>query len=276
MMEHPIFVPFEGEHIAAVVTLPDTEPRSLALLVPGGGSPRSHKFRLWTRTARSLAERGIASARIDYPGLGQSTAPFTFSYENLPVPEVGAVFDAVGPACEVSTFAVVGNCLGARTGITMAARVPGCVGVACVLPNPTAILATGRVVSRPRATLRRSVRRLPLVRTAFSRTARTRGHPLRLRFMPELDLAANRVPLLFLLLGTEVQLARLERGLLAAGLSAESRERLSLETILTPGNILSFNLPLDVQQPVVDSLVDWLDATLPGHVDEKRLPTVRA
>ena len=74
MNEHPMFVPWaDGEHLAAMLTVPDAPSRGLVLLLQGLGPPRSHRYQLWTRTARALAERGIASVRMDYPQVGDST-----------------------------------------------------------------------------------------------------------------------------------------------------------------------------------------------------------
>ena len=166
MMEYPIFVTSGGDHIAAVVTVPDSAPRTLALLLPGGGSPRSHKFRLWTRTARRLAERDVASVRVDYPGLGQSTGSFTSDMRHLPMSQIRAIVDTVSDDLGVPTFAVVGNCLGARTGLALAAEADACVGVACVLPRAlTAVVVEVGVFdqgpSMARSVRLRSARRVP-------------------------------------------------------------------------------------------------------------------
>ena len=39
----------------------------------GGGTLRSQRFRLWTRAARALADIGIASVRMEFAGIGDST-----------------------------------------------------------------------------------------------------------------------------------------------------------------------------------------------------------
>src|SRR5207244_11235313 len=51
----------------------DEAPRGVVLLLTGTGAPRSHRFQLWTRVARALGERGLASVRLDYLGIGDST-----------------------------------------------------------------------------------------------------------------------------------------------------------------------------------------------------------
>src|SRR5206468_3179120 len=72
--EFPVFVPSRGERIGAVIAVPDADPRGLVLLMPGGGgAPRAHRYAMYTKVARGLAERGIASVRMDWRGVGDST-----------------------------------------------------------------------------------------------------------------------------------------------------------------------------------------------------------
>jgi pimeloyl-ACP methyl ester carboxylesterase len=268
MIEHPIFVESGGDHLAAVVTVPEARPRTLAVLLPGGGSPRSHKFRLWTRTARTLADVDIASVRVDYAGLGQSTGSFSNDLRHLPTTQIRSIVGAVGEALDVSTFAVVGNCLGARTGLAMAAAEEGCVGVACVLPRAlTAIVVEVGVLDQgptmARSIRLRSARRAPWIGKVYRRIARTQGQPLKLRFIPELDAAARASPVMLLFLGTDAERRRLERHLVAARLlGAGSAGGLTVEGIPTASRMGGFSLPLDVQEPVVDTVVGWLDGIL--------------
>jgi alpha-beta hydrolase superfamily lysophospholipase len=72
MKEFPFFVPYEDQFLAGTLTVPDRDPEALVLLLAGTGAPRSHRFQLWTRTARGLAEHGLASVRLDYRGIGAS------------------------------------------------------------------------------------------------------------------------------------------------------------------------------------------------------------
>ena len=91
MRQHPIFVPFGGEYLAAVVTVPDRDPRELVLFLQGaGGTPRYHRHRAWARMAHMFAELGVASVRMDYLGLGDSSGEPTFR-SHVPSPEQVAV-----------------------------------------------------------------------------------------------------------------------------------------------------------------------------------------
>src|SRR5438034_10292910 len=72
--EYPVFVPSGEERIAAVIAVPAGTPRGLVLLLPGGGgATRSQRYGLYTKVARGLAQRGIASARVEWRGSGEST-----------------------------------------------------------------------------------------------------------------------------------------------------------------------------------------------------------
>ena len=90
MREFPVFVPSRGERIGAVIAVPEEDPRGLVLLMPGGGgAPRSHRYAMYTKVARALAGRGIASVRMDWRGVGDSTGRARFSFHALPVEDDG-------------------------------------------------------------------------------------------------------------------------------------------------------------------------------------------
>ena len=276
MIEYPIFVESGGDHLATVVTVPEAPPRTLAVLLPGGGSPRSHKFRLWTRTARRLADLDVASVRVDYPGLGQSTGAFTSDMRHLPTTQIRSIVDTVSGALDISTFTVVGNCLGARTGLAMAAKAEACIGVACVLPRAlTAVVVEVGVFDQgptmARSIRLRSARRVPWIGKAYRRIARTHGQPLKLRFIPELDAAVRAVPVMFLYLGTDAERERLDRHLVGAGLlGPRSSGGLTLHGIPTGSRLGGFSLPLEVQEPVVDALVRWISGIPPISKGDRR------
>lgn len=131
MKEFPIFLPAEGEHLAAVVTTPD-DPVGLVLLLTGLGAPRSHRFQTWTRLARSLAGAGLASVRVDHQGgTGDSTGDVTdWSYETGM--HIKRQYEQVAATCArlvgVDRVAVMGNCLGAEVALYLASHLPNCVG----------------------------------------------------------------------------------------------------------------------------------------------------
>ncbi|MGI5976723.1 MAG: alpha/beta hydrolase family protein [Candidatus Limivicinus sp.] len=67
----------EGSCLRGIVTMPESEGRFPAVLLLHGfaGSVSGYKY-LNTRIARSLAERGIACARFDFYGCGESDGEF--------------------------------------------------------------------------------------------------------------------------------------------------------------------------------------------------------
>jgi pimeloyl-ACP methyl ester carboxylesterase len=134
--EFPVFVPFRREHLATVFTAPDDSPRGLVLLLTGAGAARSHRFQMWTRTARELARHGLASARLDYEGMGDSTGDVSDWNWSI-VPELQeqalAVAEAGKRTLGVDRVGVAGNCLGSLLSLYLAAAMPDCVGSVGIL-----------------------------------------------------------------------------------------------------------------------------------------------
>ena len=130
MNEFPVFVPSGAEHVACVLTVPDGPPAGLWVLMPGISSPRSTHFHfpLWTEVARRLADRGIASVRLDHVGVGDSTGHIEL-LEPGParVEDVLAVTRFAISATGVSRVGMAGSCYGGRLALETALRVPECV-----------------------------------------------------------------------------------------------------------------------------------------------------
>ena len=76
-----VWVESRGGKIPATWLQPESsDPTPLVLLVHGHGGTR-HEAGGFTRVAQALGEQGIASIRMDFPGCGDSTEPF--SHNNL-------------------------------------------------------------------------------------------------------------------------------------------------------------------------------------------------
>jgi len=265
MTEHPIFVPFEDEHLAAVVTLPESTPRGLVLMMQGLGAPRSHRYRLWTRTARSLAERGIASVRMDYPELGDSTGAFPAFIDDPPVREALAVGRTAMTALGVDRLAVVGNCLGARAAVALAAATDVCSSICCILPSTPKSILQGAGRTGPHRAARRLGKRLPRVARAVRRVVPTRRIKPRLRFVPEVLAATQSSSVMFLYLGAPEGHRRLESAVasLVAWDGDRGTERTEVQ-LIRAGDTSDMRLPLDLQPLVIERIVDWMDRTLPA------------
>jgi pimeloyl-ACP methyl ester carboxylesterase len=171
--EHSVFVPLGDERIAAVLCLPETgDALGLWVLMPGQGAPRStqYHFRFWTELARRLAERGVASIRMDHLGVGDSTRRL-----EVMAPDPGreqeplavAAFGMAAVGTEVLGFA--GHCYGGRLAVEAAMVHPRAIGVVASHYAPP----VERAAVRPTRRLRYRVRSLPpvarLSTTAFGR-----------------------------------------------------------------------------------------------------------
>src|SRR6266705_2599940 len=161
MREFPVFVPFKDEHVSATIAVPDGAPRGLVLMLTGTGAPRSHRFQLWTRVARALGERGLASVRLDYLGIGDSTGS-THEVALQGTTDIRAAQAIARFGLEVlgiDRLAVAGNCSGATTALSVAAEMPECVGAVCILtrvlnPSPVNRIVIGARRSKLAAIVR--------------------------------------------------------------------------------------------------------------------------
>ena len=257
MKVHPVFVPVEGEHVAATISLPETSARGLAVLLQGFGVTRSHRNRLWTRMSMALAERGIASVRLDYPGMGESTGPRSAGMDSPPVQAVAAVTRLALDVAGVESYSVVGNCLGAQSALLIAERIPGCRGVGLILPGNLEGIVQNWSPHRPSSKLKRIVRAVPPLRRLARVIAPRRTGAIRL--IPEVETLLGSTPMLFLFMGPEQIWERLVRELnrpiRRAGPLASDR----VERVFVP-IVGSYGLqPLSSQEAVIRVVPDWVD-----------------
>jgi pimeloyl-ACP methyl ester carboxylesterase len=192
MREFPIFVPHRGDQLAAVLTVPEGEPRGLVLLLTGIGAPRSHRFQMWARLARRLANHGLASARLDYHGMGDSSGTsleWQDDWDRLLLPEVEVVARRSMEALGVHRVAAIGNCGGAELSLRLAASMPECEGAFCILLS---VLEMGTVTQLHRRI--RSSRAAAFVRRSRG-LARVIARPLRGR-RPERKMQSEMLELL--------------------------------------------------------------------------------
>ena len=264
MNEYPIFVPFEREHVAAVITTPDDEPRGLVqLLQGGGGQSRSHRNRGWIRAARGLAENGIASVRMDYPGLGDSTGDRAFEVGSPPTEAALAVAKVTLDIVGVAPFAAVANCIGIPTALGVGTQIPSCMGVVCIVPSALRPLMEVSRADR-RSTARRAIgQRMPTVRQIVRevrRGASRRSAPSRLR--QELATLLRSARILILHGGTDDswQQLRTQISRLQAQVGEEAGKRIETGALPTEGS--GFR-GLHKQQAMVDSSIEWLDELFP-------------
>jgi pimeloyl-ACP methyl ester carboxylesterase len=251
--ERAIFVPYGDGHIAAIVTHPSAPPRALVVLLTGWGATRSHRGRIWTTAARALAERGFAAVRFDYPGIGDSTGDATARMDAPPIGETAAVLEAARGLAGDVDVALVGNCIGARTAFSVAARIPECRVVVGIIREVSSLT----VQTRPPGARGAGARPLRRVAKKFS-SARHRS----IRLEPDVEAVLRSRGCLVLYLGDRKPAERLTHDV--AALTNDSPEgRAEVRQVETPP-IVGFRIPLSVQPSLIDTFVDWLDAELPA------------
>jgi hypothetical protein len=261
--ETPFYAPYGEDHLAAVLCVPEEAPRALVLLLQGGSSTRGHNNQKWTRLARELAGLGIASVRMDYAGMGDSTGSYQFEVSAPPVEQAEAVLFTAQAALGMDRYAVVGNCIGLRTAFTLAGRVPGCLGVGAIFSRSMGPILAPRQEgspgpnagppSRPRS--RAHPRRL--LAGALRRLRGTRRAPV-LPVMPEFARVLSSTDVLMLHAATEQWERRLKATAHAIERSRRGRPGPSIKVIRVPSR------ELEKQAAVVSTVARWLDRILPG------------
>ena len=271
MRETPFFVPHGEEHLAAVLSVPEGAPRALVLLLQGGSATRGHNNQKWTRLASELAGVGVASIRMDYVGMGDSTGSYRFEVSTPPVEQAEAVLFAAQKALGMDRYAVVGNCIGLRTAFTLAGRVEGCLGVAAIFSRSMGpILApqdvpsrrrTSRPEGRPRSRLHPR-RFVAGVLRRLRRTPRTRALPV----MPEFAKVLSSTNVLMLHAATEQWERRLKATAHSIQRSRRGRPGPTIKVVRVPAR------ELEKQEAVVSTVSRWLDRILPGPSGGKGAP----
>ncbi len=152
MREFAIFVPAGSDRVAAVVTTPDDRPRGVVLLLAGTGRHNAIGSTLSARLSERLAAHGLASARLDYSGSGDS--PGLVSRWNpaeieAATTQARAVLDVAREALDTVPFAEVGTCYGSRVALALVED-PDCLGAVCLAPPILDLGGLGRVGRRLR------------------------------------------------------------------------------------------------------------------------------
>lgn len=123
-VEQFVFISAPTHDIPGVLTLPEGEgPHPAVLLIHGFASHKDEVGNFYVRLAQRLTERGYVSLRFDFPGSGDSTAPFTLN--NIPYQQYEAklAFDYLARLDNVdeTRLGVVGFSLGGVVGANLAA-----------------------------------------------------------------------------------------------------------------------------------------------------------
>jgi pimeloyl-ACP methyl ester carboxylesterase len=261
--EHPVFLPQGEDHVAAVLTVPTGQARGLVVLMTGGGgAPRSHRSAVFTRVARSLAERNIASIRIDPRGLGDSTGKPFFSLKEMPVEHTLTAARFAMRATGIDVLGMAGNCGGARATMQLFPRLPELRTAALLFVKPLAV-AQSTTPAAQRARI--LVGRIPGVGRAakkaywLTKSGRARSVVEQLRSM------VGRVDLLLLESDSD-RAGKLLQGGYGLGSNGSHGPRVGgrrFEIREFPGGATrAFRSP-ERQRFAIDTLVTWFDETFP-------------
>ena len=117
--------------VPGVFVSPGTSPSAAVLLLHGTASQRDEVGGLYTRLAAALADRGIASLRIDFAGCGESGRPqtdFTVTSELADAAAAVAWLQSQ-PAVSPDRVAVLGMSQGGMIALLLAASDPSLSGL---------------------------------------------------------------------------------------------------------------------------------------------------
>jgi pimeloyl-ACP methyl ester carboxylesterase len=269
--EFPVYLPMGEERLCGVVCVPGGIGCDLGVvLLTGGNYTRTHRNRMWVRTARLLAERGFPSIRVDYHGVGDSTGTAHFDLEIPFDRDAVSAADFLQAATGVRQLALVATCFGGRSAMAAAAQHSSVVSVT-IFPLPLTVprdRLRRPLRSRIKLWLRRrswgpQVLRLRAVRRLRSTvsTQRARAVIVSPRFKRDLEAFLQRGTVRFVFGELTASLPEVH-GLveeILPRLIPQHRERLKVEVV--PGTDLHQFQTLGDQDVTVDRAVASVSAT---------------
>jgi len=271
------------ERIASIIALPQGAPRALVgLLQGGGGAPKSHRHALWRRTAEGLAAEGLASVRLDWLGVGDSTGEAHFGFNQLPIDQALTVMRFAQEAVGVDTVGLAGNCMGARVSLQVAGQIPACRSMALIMLKPLSRAGRSRAEGlvaetanakgtassdrqarplRRRSSAASLLKKVPaldsMARRAYWRMQWSRAAPL----LNQISAVRKHGQVLIMEDGAEKQKGRLQHALN----SLRRRDGLGpFELRDLPGGAIRVFDNIERQDFVVTTLIEWFDRTLPA------------
>jgi dienelactone hydrolase len=126
-----VWVPAGDHLIPGILALPKAGGASRSypavLMLHGFASQKNEVGDMYLREARSLAERGVASLRIDFAGTGDTQQPYTANTWTGMVADAVAAYDwlVASPRVVDDRVGVLGFSMGSKVGLGLVAERPG-------------------------------------------------------------------------------------------------------------------------------------------------------
>ena len=136
MKQFPLFVQAGDDHVAAVLTVPEGNPRGVVISLSGTGRHSLIGSAMCAHLSQRLVEGGLAHVRLDYAGVGDSPGlvpNWVLSNVGAASQQARAVLGEVTEALGVRSFVVVGTCYGGRVALSLVSD-PDCCGAVCLAP----------------------------------------------------------------------------------------------------------------------------------------------
>ena len=136
MKQFPLFVQAGDDHVAAVLTVPEGNPRGVVISLSGTGRHSLIGSTMCAHLSQRLVEGGLAHVRLDYAGVGDSPGlvpNWVLSNVGAASQQARAVLGEVTEALSVRSFVVVGTCYGGRVALSLVSD-PDCCGAVCLAP----------------------------------------------------------------------------------------------------------------------------------------------
>jgi dienelactone hydrolase len=119
-----VFVSSREVRVSAILTVPETSGRVPLVVMAHGHGDTKDENGGFTAIAEELARRGIASIRMDFPGCGQSSEPFTENNLTNMLADVEAcrLYAIAHADIDISRIGILGHSMGGRVAILATSR----------------------------------------------------------------------------------------------------------------------------------------------------------